>query len=98
MKILVTGANGLLGQKLSMLLFQDKTVYPILTAREKLTFPIVRGEFSSLDITNAHAVKEVLSRLKPDIVINTAAMTLVDKCETEQEACWVANVTSVENL
>jgi dTDP-4-dehydrorhamnose reductase len=98
MKILVTGANGLLGQKLSMLLLQDKTVYPILTAREKLTFPATRGEFSPLDITDAHAVKEVLSRLKPDMVINTAAMTLVDKCETEQEACWVANVTSVENL
>jgi dTDP-4-dehydrorhamnose reductase len=98
MKILVTGANGLLGQKLSMLLLQDKTMHPILTAREKLTFPITRGEFSSLDITNAQAVKEVLARLKPDIVINTAAMTLVDKCETEQEACWVANVTSVENL
>jgi dTDP-4-dehydrorhamnose reductase len=98
MKILVTGANGLLGQKLSMLLLHDKTVYPVLTAREKLTFGITQGEFTPLDITNGNAAKEVLTRVKPDVVINTAAMTLVDKCETEQETCWRANVTSVENL
>jgi dTDP-4-dehydrorhamnose reductase len=98
MKILVTGANGLLGQKLSTLLLKDEIVYPVFTAREKLTFKITRGKFIPLDITDANAVREVLTSVRPDIVINTAAMTLVDKCETEQEACWRANVTSVENL
>jgi dTDP-4-dehydrorhamnose reductase len=98
MKILVTGSNGLLGQKLSALLLKDETVYPILTARGEPALPVYRGEFRSLDITRKSEVDKVLRECKPDVVINTAAMTLVDQCETQQEACWTANVTSVENL
>lgn len=98
MKILVTGANGLLGQKLSALLMDDINVTPVLTAREKLNFPQYRGEFRSLDITNASTTMEVIGSVKPDVVINTAAMTLVDQCETQQDLCWKNNVTAVENL
>ena len=98
MRILVTGANGLLGQKLVELLQKDETVYPIATARGKSVLTLTRGEFHSLDITDSKQVDEVLRATSPDVVINTAAMTNVDQCETEQEACWKANVTAVENL
>lgn len=98
MKILVTGSNGLLGQKLSMLLLQDKNIHPVLTARSNPVLPVVRGDFSALDIANANEVDHVLKKFKPDVVINTAAMTLVDQCETQQDACWEANVSAVENL
>ncbi|MFZ6011165.1 MAG: dTDP-4-dehydrorhamnose reductase [Bacteroidota bacterium] len=98
MKILVTGANGLLGQKLISLLQKDTTVYPVSTARGKSAIMLERGEFHSLDITDASEVERVLSTVRPDVVINTAAMTNVDQCETQQDACWKANVTSVENL
>jgi dTDP-4-dehydrorhamnose reductase len=98
MKILVTGANGLLGQKLSSLLIDDSDVTPILTAREKLSFPTSRGEFRAMDITDANAVRKVIDAVRPDVLINTAAMTLVDQCETEQDLCWKNNVTAVENL
>ena len=98
MKILVTGSNGLLGQKLTELLEKDPSVTLIATARGKSVLPITQGEFHALDITDGKAVDEVFARTKPDVVINTAAMTQVDQCETEREACWTANVTSVENL
>jgi dTDP-4-dehydrorhamnose reductase len=98
MKILVTGANGLLGQKLSALLLEDNAVYPVLTSRGKLAFPVYRGEFRSMDIIKKDEVDRVLQETRPDVVINTAAMTLVDQCETNQDACWGANVTAVENL
>jgi dTDP-4-dehydrorhamnose reductase len=98
MKILVTGSNGLLGQKLTALLEQDNSIHLIATARGKSAVPILKGEFHSLDITEAEAVNQLLSTAKPDVVINTAAMTNVDLCETEHEACWKANVTAVENL
>ncbi len=98
MKILITGANGLLGQKLSALLLSDKTVTTVLTARERLVFPAQGGEFRTMDITDAKAVKNVIADVKPDVVINTAAMTLVDQCETQQDLCWKNNVTAVENL
>ncbi|HEY0652151.1 MAG TPA: SDR family oxidoreductase [Chryseosolibacter sp.] len=98
MRILVTGANGLLGQKLSSLLIADSEITPILTAREKLNFPAARGEFSAMDITDPDGVNRVIESEKPHVVINTAAMTLVDQCETQQDLCWKNNVTAVENL
>ena len=98
MKILVTGSNGLLGQKLIGLLSQEKAVELIATAREKLTFPLIKGDFYSLDITNSENTESVILKTKPDAVINTAAMTQVDQCETEQEACWKNNVLAVENV
>lgn len=98
MKILVTGANGLLGQKLSALLMKDEAVSPILTARGNINFPVTRGITRSMDITKRDAVEQVLAETRPDVVINTAAMTLVDQCETNQEECWTCNVHAVENL
>lgn len=98
MKILVTGSNGLLGQKLTELIEKDSSIHLIATARGKSVLPIEKGEYHSLDITDAEAVERVLSQTKPDVVINTAAMTQVDQCETERETCWKANVTSVANL
>jgi dTDP-4-dehydrorhamnose reductase len=98
MKILVTGSNGLLGQKLTHLLQNEKSISLIATARGKSVLPITHGIFVSLDITDATEVDSVIAETQPDVIINTAAMTQVDQCETEREACWKANVTSVENL
>lgn len=98
MRILVTGSNGLLGQKLSALLQQDKDVYLIATARGTSAVRIERGEYHPLDISSADEVERVLRFSKPEVVINTAAMTQVDDCETQREACWKANVTAVGNL
>jgi dTDP-4-dehydrorhamnose reductase len=97
MRILVTGANGLLGQKLVELIL-TKEDYLIATAKSKLVLNLTKGEYYQLDITNKDQVLEVISKAKPDVVINTAAMTNVDLCESEREKCWASNVTSVENL
>jgi dTDP-4-dehydrorhamnose reductase len=97
MKILVTGSNGLLGQKLTALIGQDKTVKLIATARGQSVIP-VQGEYYSMDVTEPSDVESVISKTKPDVIIHTAAMTNVDHCETQREACWKANVTAVETL
>jgi dTDP-4-dehydrorhamnose reductase len=98
MKILVTGSNGLLGQKLTHLLQKEKSISLIATARGKSVLPITNGVFIPLDITDATEVDRLVAETKPDVIINTAAMTQVDQCETERDACWKANVSSVENL
>jgi dTDP-4-dehydrorhamnose reductase len=98
MKILVTGANGLLGQKLVNLLQHEKQVHLIATARKNLVSQLVRGEFFPLDTTDKTQVKSVINQSKPDVIIHTAAMTQVDLCETEHEACIANNVTAVEHL
>ncbi len=98
-RILLTGSNGLLGQKLVELLIQKPDVYVIATARGDNRLPYVEGyEYHPMDITDAAQVHEVLELTKPDVVIHTAAMTNVDQCESEKDACWAQNVKAVEYL
>ena len=100
MKILLTGSNGLLGQKLVALLRQQPDVALVATSRgaNKLAglYPDVR--FAALDVSDAAQVQQILAREQPTHVIHTAAMTNVDECELNREACWQHNVTAVENL
>lgn len=97
MKILITGSNGLLGQKLVELI-STKEDQLIATAKSTLVIALPRGEFHPLDITRLEDVEYAINKTKPDVIINTAAMTQVDQCETEKEKCWLNNVTAVENL
>jgi dTDP-4-dehydrorhamnose reductase len=97
MRILVTGSNGLLGQKLVELISSGSD-YLIATAKASLVIDLPKGEFHLLDVTDASAVENTIDLLKPDVIIHTAAMTQVDQCETEQEKCWLNNVQAVENL
>lgn len=100
MKILLTGSNGLLGQKLVALLHQQPGVTVVATARgaNRLAdlYPDVR--FVPLDVTDAAQVRQVLAKEQPTHLIHTAAMTQVDECELNQAACWTQNVTAVEYL
>jgi len=99
MKILITGSNGLLGQKLVQLITEQGKHELIATSRGKNRLPFKGGyTFESLDITNEQEVSAVIEKHQADVIINTAAMTNVDQCETEQEDCWKLNVQAVENL
>jgi len=98
MKILITGANGLLGYKLVQLLSLQPAVTAIATARKKISALPANVQFFELDVTDHDQTIRVLSHTQPDVVIHTAAMTQVDQCETERDLCWKANVTGVENL
>ena len=98
MKLLITGSNGLLGQKLVYKLRNKTDLTCIATARGANRLVSQDGyRYETLDITDKKNVVSVFSSELPDVVINTAAMTNVDACETEKEACWLMNVTAVEN-
>ncbi len=97
-KILITGSNGLLGQKLVYKLKDKTNVTCIATARGENRLVQKSGyEYAEVDITNYENVSDVFTKYMPDVVINTAAMTNVDACETEKENCWLLNVTAVQN-
>lgn len=100
MKILLTGSNGLLGQKLVGLLHQHPEVALVTTARgpNRLADLYPNLHFATLDVTDAAQVRQVLTQERPTHVIHTAAMTQVDDCELHQAACWQQNVTAVEHL
>ena len=96
MKILITGSNGLLGQKLVYKLRNKKGVECIATARGANRLVQQEGyTYASLDITDKKNVEEVFSRFLPDVIINTAAQTNVDACETDREGSWLMNATAV---
>ncbi len=100
MKILITGSNGLLGQKLIELISPKDGVELIATARGSNRYPTsdLNYSFHSMDITSAEDIERVFQEVKPSHVINTAAMTNVDQCEGDREGCWKMNVEAVQLL
>jgi len=97
--ILVTGSNGLLGQKLTDLYLQNNTINLVATGKGLNRYPSKEGYvYQEMDIANSHNVKEVLEMYQPSVVIHTAAMTQVDDCEFKKEECVSLNIDSVKNL
>ena len=96
-KILITGANGLLGQ--SVLRAFDKRFELLATARNAtLNVAIKHLRYHPLDIVHWGKCREIVNEFKPDVIVNAAAFTNVDGCESQKEQCWRANVKGVENL
>ena len=99
MKILITGSNGLLGQKLLHKLRLDSSVQLIATSKGENRVSEQNGYiYFDLDITNNDAVAQLISSERPEVVINTAAVTNVDLCEDERKACDALNVDAVKYL
>lgn len=97
--ILVTGSNGLLGQKITERLSVTKQFKLIATSKGADRFPVKDGyTYAEMDILNPENVREVIERYKPDAIIHTAAMTNVDTCEDQKELAYQLNVESVKTL
>ena len=97
MKILVTGSNGLLGQKLIYNLVNDNSVELIATARGQNRLILQTGyTYESLDISKQNDVEQIIIKHKPNCIIHTAAMTNVDECEIDPKNCKILNTDSVQ--
>ena len=97
-KILITGANGLLGQKLVEQLVAAGNVEVIATGRGPCRLTGSGYRYQVLDIENEQEVADVLSDLRPEVIIHGAAMTHVDQCEQNQADCYRANVLATSYL
>jgi dTDP-4-dehydrorhamnose reductase len=99
MKVLITGSNGLVGQKISSLLVAETDYEVLMVSIEKENYqPDLKFVYQQLDLTNRKETKDVILSFKPDIIINTAAFTNVDECENQREYAWRLNVDVVKNL
>ena len=85
MKILITGSKGQLGQELA----------EILPERGHETVALARGE---LDVADPEAVEQDVEDHSPELVINAAAYTNVDGCETETDLAYSVNALGPRNL
>ena len=86
MKILITGANGQLGREIAKQYKEKKYIDLMLT------------DVLDLDITNVSQVYSFVNENKPDVIINCAALTAVDKCETEIDLAYKINTVGPKNL
>jgi dTDP-4-dehydrorhamnose reductase len=84
MKILICGASGQLGSDCAQVLQQVHEVFA-LSSKE-------------LDITDSSDVDRIIGNFTPEIILNCAAYTKVDACETERELAWKVNVEGPKNL
>jgi len=84
MRILLTGKNGQLGQCFGDVVGNGHELYSFGS--------------NELDISNSDQVAEIVTRVNPDIIVNAAAYTAVDKAETDQEKAFAVNERGVMNL
>jgi dTDP-4-dehydrorhamnose reductase len=91
MKILITGASGFLGEKL----------FSIFSSEYEVVGTYLKGEKTSLyklDLTDKKAVDNLVEKIRPDIVINTAGITDVDYCEENPENAKKISSACIKNL
>lgn len=99
MKVAITGSNGLLGQSLVNLLKKDVDVYEVYgLSRGKNRSGRTDFTYHSIDITQEESLRACLLDIRPDFIVNTAAITNVDSCEDEKERCDQLNVEAVRYL
>jgi dTDP-4-dehydrorhamnose reductase len=98
MKILITGSNGLLGQKIVRQLRKKNKSFLATSLGENRNPECPSECYRALDISDQQEVISIFKEYNPDAVIHTAAITNVDYCETNTELCQKVNVTATASL
>src|SRR5947208_710118 len=98
MKVLITGANGFLGQYLTLYL-ADKGHNTIACNRGECRIVQKNSiQYYCTDITDESAVTSMITTVQPEVVIHTAAMSKPDECNNNKDACLLINVEATKFL
>lgn len=92
MKILLTGATGLLGKQLVKSCPKGFELFSTSKQGSK------SSAIKLLDITKLDSVLSAINKIKPDLIIHTASLGNVDYCQSHQKEAWLANVLGTQNL
>ena len=90
LKVLITGCQGQLGKELCRQIDELNRVQP--------QFQVVATDLDTLDITDTQQVEKIVTLEKPEVIINTAAYTKVDACETDEQTAFRVNALGTRNL
>jgi len=96
-RILVTGANGMLGQR-AVEFYSSKENIDLLATSVEDKSVIDEVDYLSCDLKNRDEIKKVIYDYYPDYIVHTAAFTNVDLCEKLREDAWKINVKGVEYI
>lgn len=91
MKILITGSNGLLGQKIVRQLLKTNLSFLATSKGENRNHDCPQTNYVSLDICNESQIEQLVKSFQPTHIIHTAAITNVDYCELNPEECDEVN-------
>ncbi len=98
-KVLITGSNGFIGQKLMTEILANKNVDLIALSKGDNRYPIREGYlYVKGDVCNSEHMEKVISQHTPHFIIHTVAMANVEACEANIEACEKVNVEPIETL
>jgi dTDP-4-dehydrorhamnose reductase len=95
-RVLIVGANGLLGQRVARLFVDEYDLY--CASVEPESYLDLHVPYLQLDITDRQAVFEKIRSVRPDVVINASAYTQVDRAEEEPDLCFAVNAEGVGYL
>lgn len=96
-RILVVGANGMLGQRVIHFYAYNKNVQ-VLGCSVEPESVYDNADYICCDMTRREDIKNAVYNFYPDFIVNAAAFTNVDKSESEREQAWKVNVKGVEYL
>jgi dTDP-4-dehydrorhamnose reductase len=94
LRILITGASGLFGSKLAETAYKKN--HQVYSGYNKNLPPY--GKPVPLDISNKNHVKKAFEKINPEVIVHSAALTDVDRCEVEKDLAWRTNVLATQNI
>jgi dTDP-4-dehydrorhamnose reductase len=101
MKILITGANGLVGQHLIRLLVEEGKfeIHALGKGPSRISYGKSNGvNYHSVDLTNFKKTEHLVDKLAPHIIVHAAAMSQPNECVAQPDQCWKVNVGATRSL
>ena len=98
MRILITGSNGLLGQKIVKICLKRGNEFLATSNGNNRNHECPNEKYQEMDVTNQQRIAEVFTEFQPTHIIHTAALTNVDYCELNPEECQEVNVNATRKL
>lgn len=97
MRIMITGCHGQLGNELQSIIKNGRSEIGEISAEYK-NAEVIPCDVEELDISDFSATNDFVLKNKPDVIINCAAMTNVDGCESMKDVAFKVNALGVKNL